>query len=181
MTDYLSPEYKNRAPIEIFEATPEDAEGIVQVQHRAWLDTYPNEEYGIKREDIESMDWSAQKVERWFRSIKNNLNTWHTWVAKENGKVVGFCTASKTEMQNVNALYVDPDYQSMGIGKQLLGQAIGWLNQKPEIWLEVAKYNQRAIDFYSSMGFTEARDLGLSVKLPSGKSIPEIYLVRRAK
>ncbi len=37
--------------IKILEAVPEDAEGTVNVYYKTWLDTYPNEEFGVTRED----------------------------------------------------------------------------------------------------------------------------------
>lgn len=40
--------------IHIREAVPDDAEAMRDVQRRTWLATYPNEAYGITKEDIEA-------------------------------------------------------------------------------------------------------------------------------
>lgn len=49
--------------IKIVDPVPEDAEGTVNVYYKTWLDTYPNEELGITREDIENSYKDAFKLE----------------------------------------------------------------------------------------------------------------------
>ncbi len=39
--------------VKISAAVPDDSEGIINVLHKTWLATYPNQELGITVEDIE--------------------------------------------------------------------------------------------------------------------------------
>ena len=53
--------------ITIREAHPDDADAIREVQRQTWLATYPNEAYGITREDIEAQfreDAATEKARR---------------------------------------------------------------------------------------------------------------------
>lgn len=63
----MSEETVNRAAFEVVDATPDDVEGIKRVQAAGWLATYPNEEAGITREDIEEYPNSSERNERFER------------------------------------------------------------------------------------------------------------------
>ena len=72
-----------------------------------------------------------------------------TWVAEHNRRVVGFISLLDSF---VGGLFVDPDHQGMGIGRELIAHA---LDHKGELSLEVYTANQQAVCFYASMGFQE--------------------------
>lgn len=173
-------EDQERNQIEISGALPSDAIGILEVQKKTWIATYPNEEYGITLEDIESKDWSAPgRVERWRKTIEEGGQEKRMWVAKAGEKVIGFCLATREQAQNrLAAIYVLPEYQKKGVGGNLVERAFGWLGGEKDIAVAVAKYNSGAIDFYKKVGFQGEREIPDSVQLPSGKFIPEIELVK---
>jgi ribosomal protein S18 acetylase RimI-like enzyme len=169
--------------ITISPAKPEDAEGIVHVRRTTWLATYPNEVLGITRQDIEealNTRSDEQEVARIANHIKTSTGT-HTWVSKVEGKVVGFLRFEEEDKRNrIHALYILPEYQHQGIGKALTQLVLDRLGTLKEIYLEVAAYNQSAINFYKKLGFIENGPTTNEVaQLPSGKVIPEIEMIKR--
>jgi len=170
--------------VQIPDATPNDADGVGQVQQYTWLATYPNAELGITKEDIEasfhasSSEEAVKRRQAWQQRINSDPLV-HLWVAKHAERIVGFCLAKKEGTQNrIQAIYVLPEYQRTGIGKRLLQTALDWLGSQQEVVLTVASYNQQAINFYSRFGFVPSGRPGHSraAKLPSGAVIPEIEL-----
>lgn len=105
-------------------------------------------------------------------------------MAKDKGEIIGFCSAKKTdEVSRIWTLYILPEHQGRGIGKQLMSAGLKWLGNDTDIYLDVASYNNRAIRFYEGFGFVASgREVASPVSsLPSGASIPEIEMVRKAK
>lgn len=172
--------------IKIRDSVPDDVYGIREVQRETWLKTYPNSEEGITVEDIEAkfrIDETPEgkkKIEEREKRYKDR-NT-GIWVAKDEDKIIGFCTAIREGKHNrVGAIYVLPAYQGSGLGRLLIEKAFGWLGNKKDIFVNVARYNKQAIDFYKKFGFVETGKRGTfddAAKLPSGKFIPEIELVK---
>lgn len=174
--------------LKIRESIPEDVYAIRKVQRETWLKTYPNEDEGITVEDIEEKfsiddteDGKKKMEERKKRYEDKNRKT---WVAEENGKVIGFCAAVRgTETNRLQAIYVLPDHQGKGIGKILVEKAFDFLGLDKDILVNVARYNSQAICFYKYFGFKETGKTGIwddAAKLPSGKIIYEIELVKKA-
>lgn len=77
------------------------------------------------------------------------------WVADEQGMIVGF---SIVDMQdhNIWALFVHPDYEKKGIGRQLHAIMLDWyFSQTDEmVWLGTAP-GTRAASFYRKAGWQE--------------------------
>lgn len=170
--------------IEIHEAKLEDVEGIAYVQRDSWLATYPNKKAGVTKEDIEERYKDMQeRVLKWERNVKERLENRLILIAKEDGKVVGFCIAKKEEKENnLSAIYVDPKYQGKGIGGKLAHKVLEWLGNEKDISVFVADYNENAIAFYERFGFkdTGERILEESLRLKSGSVIPEMKMVLKA-
>ena len=73
--------------IQIVDASVGDAHGIGQISKQTWLQTYTNPALGITEEDIKN------KTNQWtdeFIVGKINEQNSHTWIAKDNGKIIGF-------------------------------------------------------------------------------------------
>ena len=179
------PKISERIPeIKISQAVPEDASGIRDVQRDAWIATYPNEEYGIMREDVEAKNWGDERVERWKKRIEELGNERRIWSAKERNKVVGFCVAAKgIDSGQIEALYISPEYQGRHVGSNLMKEAVAWLNPEHDAIVEVAKYNEKAISFYKAFGFEGEEDItdpAFVAHLASGKVIPEVRMTRKA-
>jgi GNAT superfamily N-acetyltransferase len=172
--------------IKIRKSVPNDVYGIRDVQRITWLKTYPNSEEGITIEDIikkfeiDKTYEGKEKIEE--RKKKYEDKNTGIWVAEADGSVVGFCMAIKEgEHNRVGAIYVLPIYHRKGLGGQLIEKAFIWLGDRKDILINVARYNNQAINFYNKFGFLETGKVGTldsAAKLPSGKFIPEIELVK---
>jgi GNAT superfamily N-acetyltransferase len=85
----------------------------------------------------------------------------HQWlaVAQSNGEVVGVTSAFSaipiTHGQCcVDSLYVLPSYKRMGIGRQLIGAAAAWCEERgsESVVLSVIEGNTDAVKFYTALG-----------------------------
>ena len=76
------------------------------------------------------------------------------WVCECDGKVVGFSMANSTDGR-IFALFVLPDYEQKGIGKELLAMSVSWLRSKrvPKAWLTTDE-DTRAAGFYRNVGWS---------------------------
>jgi len=102
------------------------------------------------------------------------------WVAERNGEVVGMLVAMERRVPDlpflvphhyveIDAIVVDEDYRSQGIGRSLLASAESWaiLLGCDGIQLGVWEFNRRARAFYEAQGYATAmrrmwKDLGSS-------------------
>ncbi|MBM3209257.1 GNAT family N-acetyltransferase [Candidatus Shapirobacteria bacterium] len=172
--------------VKIRRSSPDDVYGIREVQRETWLATYPDSEEGITVEEIkakfniDSTPEGKKKMEE--RKKRYGDRNAGIWVAENEDEIIGFCMARREgENNRVGAIYVLPCYQGRGFGRLLIERAFDWLGNKKNILVNVARYNQKAIDFYKKFGFVETGKSGTfddAAKLPSGKFIPEIELVK---
>lgn len=172
-----SPE--NFPDIEISEATVNDVEGVFNVRKATWLATYPNEEFGITPEAVLSLVDRPGTREQLRSEIEKQSDAVHTWVAKENGSVIGFCFAFRNEdgSGTIERLYVLPGYQGRNTGSDLLQRCLAWFGSPTEVRLAVATYNVGAIRFYERNGFVRGPEKGFT--LPDGTILPDMEMVRR--
>lgn len=169
--------------IEILEAKPEDARDINNLLKKTWLDTYPNEEAGISKEDISKFieerlteDSIALRAE----AIKNKGVNKNIFLAKDGSNVVGDCSVlDNGETYQLKGMYVLPEYQRRGIGQMFWKYAQDFLTDKKDIIVWVASYNEKAINFYQKLGFVKTdKDMSSQAyELSPGKYIPEIEMV----
>jgi GNAT superfamily N-acetyltransferase len=77
------------------------------------------------------------------------------WVCEMNDEIVGFAIADLVD-KNIWALFVHPDAEGKGIGKQLHDQMVNWyFSQTDEtVWLSTTP-GTRAETFYKMQGWTE--------------------------
>ena len=161
---------------EITKATVNDIDGMAKVQHDTWIATYPNEEQGVTADYIMQRVSNSQTPERkdfWKESL--NRKDTGVWVAKYKGKVVGFCVMKKTGTYNsLEAIYVLPGNQGGGAGPELIEAALPWGDKDKDTRVEVASYNERAINFYKKYGFVLSEETGQS------GNIPTVIMLKRA-
>ncbi|HCL99741.1 hypothetical protein A2Y26_00770 [candidate division CPR2 bacterium GWD2_39_7] len=169
----------------IRKATPNDYEEINHVRRITWLDTYPNQNLDITKEEIEAKfnNMTKEGHDLWRKSLEASESSC-SWVATNNNKIVGFCRARKKRSFNeIGATYILPEYQGRGMGKLLLTEALSWLGSDKNIHLTVAAYNTRAIRFYEERGFVKtSKEVGSKVcQLPFGSIMPECEMVKAAE
>jgi len=181
MKNMTTPE---KEPIIVSSAIPADAEAIAHVVSTTWLSTYPNEELGITKEDIEERvknRQSPEELEKTRRRIVEGKPNQKAFVAKELETVVGFCSVIKEpEFNQLKAIYILPEYQGQGVGQKLWAQTLEFFSDnKNKIIVQVATYNQQAIGFYKKLGFRETGKLFSDerFRMKSGSIIPETELV----
>lgn len=163
-------------------ARSEDAEGINDVHHEAWLKAYPNPEKGISLEDIEARfaDKSEERLARRRASLEHPEEGMTTLVARKGSKITGVCRVAQKEDRNqLQMIYVHPDYQHQGIGKQLWEMARKYIDASKDTYVEVVDYNTPAIDFYKKLGFVDTgrREQDERFRLKSGAIFTEMEMV----
>ncbi len=168
--------------ISILIPQPKDVLGISDVQKAAWLYVYPNEEFGITKEDILSEDfYSKERLGKRHKIINDPDSPIKFFVAKDGERVVGYCSAEKlSDYNKIRSLYVLPEFHNQGIGSRLINECFNFLNINKQTKLTVAIYNQNAISFYEKHGFVKGKRL---LKNPegvfvSGHEIPEMEMIK---
>ena len=160
-----------------------DAEGIQEVFYRSWLKTYPNADAGITREDVEERftdRLSKEKLAQRRSSIENPPEGEVMLVAIKGGIVVGVCSPiNKSDRNQLQRIYVLPEYERQGIGTQLWERAMHYIDTGKDTYVEVAIYNQNAINFYTKLGFrdTGRRDTHKNFRSKSGAELPILEMI----
>lgn len=112
----------------------EDMESLLSI----WLTT------SIKAHDFVSAEF-------WQSQVDNMRNIYipasETYVFEENGEVVGFYCLYQ---DNLVAIFITPESQGKGIGKQLIAHA---KQQRDALSLSVYKENDDSYQFYLTQGF----------------------------
>lgn len=77
------------------------------------------------------------------------------WVCEIEGSIVGFAIADLKD-NNIWALFLKPEFEGRGIGRQLHDLMVDWYfsKGKENVWLGTSP-NTRAEKFYRKMGWTE--------------------------
>jgi len=189
MENFTSEIDKPKSHVEIELALPEDAADVRRIQAQTWLDTYPNSDQGVSYEGVlrrvEGVHGEkiAEKIQQWRERIETSGPDHAVFIARDSGRAVGFVAPGIQEDQpRVGALYVLPEAQGKGVGSQLLQKALDWYGDEQDVYLHVAEYNTKAIEFYHKFGFeiTGRRFEDEDGKI-IGASIPELEMVKRAK
>ena len=160
-----------------------DALELAKIHSQSWVETYPNEEFGISQKYIEnrmSSILSTKGIERWEKAIKSSSehSTYFLRIARdESGSIVGFIDGNlKEDGYWLDGLYTLKSTYGTGLGKLLWEAYLPWTHNK-DITLTVASYNQRAIAFYEKLGFTKViGSEGTFADTP----MPIINMIRRA-
>ena len=91
------------------------------------------------------------------------------FVAEIEGVPAGYvAVAFVGEALRVDQLFVSPEHEAQGVGRQLLEHAEGYAISEGALVLQVvvSRGESRAVDFYRSRGFVEVADELLEIVLP---------------
>ena len=136
-------------------------------------------------EDIEDRfknSHTEEEVEKRKNRIRNLPKNEHYISAKIDNKIVGVCRIVLHEDKNqLQAIYVLPEYQGKGIGYALWQEAKKSFDSKKETIVQVAIYNKNAIAFYEKLGFKDngKRFSDEKFRLKSGNIISEMEMSMR--
>jgi ribosomal protein S18 acetylase RimI-like enzyme len=173
--------------IQIAAPTPADAEGLQRVFLETWLDTYPNEEAGITRTDIEDHfkdALTAETLQKERLTLANPPDDKRRYfIAKNDERVVGVCGATLfDDFNKLGVIYVLPEFQRQGVGFKLWQAVEPFLTNGKSTIVHVASYNDKAIAFYQKLGFedTGKRFTDERFRMKSGSVLPEMEMILRA-
>lgn len=169
--------------ITIRDINSEDAEAVVNVFYKAWLDTYPNEKLGITKADIESKfknSFDKDYIQKRGERYENLPDDTKMVVAVDGDKVVGTASMVRNPENNqLRTIYVLPEMQGRGVGRKLWNDLAGFRDPNKDTIVHVADYNENAITFYKKLGFVDSgkRWSDEKFKMTSGAMIPEMEMV----
>ena len=123
-----------------------------------WESSVRATHYFLKEEDIE-----------YFKPLILNtyLNAVELKCIRNNEKIVGFLGVAD---QNLEMLFIDPEYRGKKIGKTLLNYSISQLNVTK---IDVNEQNEQAVGFYKHCGFETIKRSKLD---SSGKPYPTLHM-----
>jgi len=143
--------------LRIREAEPKDAEAVAGVHVRSWQAAYRGQ---LTDDYLDGLSVD-ERVEQ-HRGALETPGEHRTWVAEEDGRVVGFAVTGPSQDADADdrtgelyAVYVDPDRFGTGIGKRLTDHAIADLRERgfrtATLW--VLQTNDGARRFYEREGW----------------------------
>lgn len=102
------------------------------------------------------------------------------------GKLAGACMFSrKTKVKNCHrallGIALFKDYWGMGIGTHMIAELCRLAEEAgiAQIELEVIEGNERAMALYEKMGFMVTGAIPDAIRLPDGRSLKEIYMIKK--
>ncbi len=144
--------------LRIREADPRDAEAIAGIHVRSWQAAYRGL---LTDEYLDGL--SVQERLAQHRAALSSPGEHRTWVAEEDGVVVGFAVTAPSQDADADertgelyAVYLEPDRFGRGIGRQLSHHASRDLRERgfttATLW--VLESNEGARRFYEREGWT---------------------------
>lgn len=157
--------------VEVEEADFRDILGIMSVHATTFIETYHTEDIPtippespsyLSRSILEHFVYKSGFIERstdtWAQRLENQTEDNTVLVARDDTRIVGFSHTYVEGLRGmINALYILPEYQKMGLGKALIGRLLDNAGIQ-KIDLLVAR-DIPAIDFYRHHGFEIAQAL----------------------
>ena len=135
----------------IISAKETDVDEIRQLLCKVWTDTF----HGILSEHIVAEIPLTAYDSQLLKSQLQNPSIQFLIAKSTNDKIVGVINAKQDEgVLYINRLYVDPDFQSQGIGIRLIDEMTDKFPSAKKTVLEVVEKNTRSIKFYLKNGFS---------------------------
>src|SRR4051812_40575373 len=133
-------------------ATPDDARAIETIRVHGWQSAY---RHVFPPDDLDALPIDA---DRWVTRLHTPPPGWTTFVAENDGEVVGFASVGPSRDEQgpgeLFAIYVEPEAWSTGAGRSLLERAEEQLRSEYELaYLWVLEDNPRARAFYERGGW----------------------------
>jgi len=136
------------------QATSKDSEAIAQLHTKSWRNSYK----GILSDDYLDNHALQDRQAIWQKRFEVENPNQCVVLAKEGESLAGFVCLFANYHEQFGAyldnLHVHPAYQSKGLGKKLMQQAVTWLLEQGNnktMYLWVFEANQDACRFYESL------------------------------
>ncbi|OLP58438.1 GNAT family N-acetyltransferase [Xaviernesmea oryzae] len=135
-------------------ASPADLPAVSKLLGETWHATY-DAVYGVDKVSEIVASWHS------VPALKNRLGRPHSeFVVADNGRRLagmGFAArdAKQPKLAMLHQLYVHPDHQGEGIGRDLFAELETCFPEAERMRVEVAEQNERALHFYTRLGFAE--------------------------
>jgi ribosomal protein S18 acetylase RimI-like enzyme len=170
---------KNTDRISLRTGNINDAEAVLELEKEVLAEN----EFMISV--IEEFEETPAQKRSWIQKILENERE-HIIVAEVNGEVVGlivFRSKSTKRLSHTGSFtaMVKKEYRNQGIGKLLIKELLNWAEQNPlieKVSLGVLSTNQRAIELYKSMGFTEEGRKMKEVKFSEDLYVDDILMYK---
>lgn len=129
-------------------AVEQDVDRLVEVARRSWLSAFAEH----APEALIAYWRSADREPAWYARFWPDMI-----VAEADGTVAGLTQPADDE---VNGLWIAPEWQRLGIGRQLLRAAESRISQRghARAWLTCSGFNSRAAAFYRACGYRLDRE-----------------------
>lgn len=145
----------------ITHTTVDDIKELVPLHMRTWLKTYAglvDNDYLMEKVNPKNYETRIEKRTAFFHEKKKEGNIF--LVAKINGRAVGFAEGGNLLNKDLEVdkeiwgLYVDPDFQEIGVGKALFNAFVEIVRAEGAKTMGIGclRDNKKSIDFYKKMG-----------------------------
>ncbi len=155
---------------------------IDRVFLETWLETYPNTEYNITKDDVYSAFWTKkQRLEKREKRLNEKEDS-DTFLMAKIGNSITWVAKWKVypDFNELEAIYILPRFQRKWIGKILWNTMQSYFLKDIPTIVRVASYNSKALEFYKQLGFLEHTwkyDTKKVHSLKNWKELPLITLI----
>jgi ribosomal protein S18 acetylase RimI-like enzyme len=159
------------APARIERASMQDVQTITELLRETWHDTYASLLPKVAIETITS-EWHAPEL------LAEQIQSPDIYfaIARDGGVVAGVITAQKQGDAIVVArLYVRPEHQRRGIGRELLESSYRVFSDAQRVRLTVEADNRKGVAFYTKQRF---REVARSSEEMSGARLEKVLMER---
>jgi len=106
--------------------------------------------------DQKEIDFKHHKV--WFKEQYFNKSDNRCYVLEKDSKVIGYCRFDLKNSSYLISIAIDPVYQGLGLGSQLLGKASKKLKTVRDILAEVQRINPASIKIFEQNNFERYKE-----------------------
>ena len=152
-----NPGYPSQVNTDVRTAQLGDATAIARIHSASWRVTYREV---LPARYLRSLD-PASLAKHWVRVLQRRSSE-RVVVADVAGRVAGFATSGPARDEDdpgfageLFMLYVDPEFEGVGVGSRLIESAAQSLAARGFLWMAiwVVAANERARDFYAGADF----------------------------
>jgi ribosomal protein S18 acetylase RimI-like enzyme len=148
--------------MQIKKIAPEELAIIQEIAHKTWPDTFRNI-LSVTQIDY-MLEWMYN-----LDTLSNQVKSGHEfYVFEEKNIVLGFIGIEPfhpdPDSLKIHKLYVLPESQGLGVGKQLIEKSkeVAFENGISNLVLNVNRFNN-AVEFYTHLGFTVVKEEDIDI------------------